>query len=280
MDPITAAIIGALSKLGETAVADAYRNIKALIVSKCGRGSDIDKAMESLEAKPRSTGRQTTLQEEVEDAYVQDDSDILDAARVLLELVAGSVDPSHVTQHAGQNAVSVHQAITGNNNVQTVSGDVIYTQKHSVKNTITPRLTDITEEQLHEIQQQIHELAKIDEEAGLGNTHGKWTNRVKNAFKLEAVARLPASRFDEAMLWFRETIGRERNKLYGKNTEALTRRLRRAVQGKRALLGMTKPELYALAEERLGKAISSTTELGVQRLRKLDRILQNMLNKK
>jgi hypothetical protein len=30
---------------------------------------------------------------------------------------------------------------------------------------------------------------------------------------------------------------------------------------------------------RLGKAISSVTDLGVQRLRKLDRILQNMLNK-
>lgn len=279
MDPVTTAIVAAVGKVGETAVGDAYRYLKKLIVAKCGRGSDIETAMEDLEKKPQSKGRRTTLQEEVEDAALQDDPAITDAASTLLELAVGSVDNSVVEQHAGQDAVSVHQAITGNNNVQTVSGNVVYTPKHTVKNTITPRPTDISEAQLYEIQQQIHELAKIDEEADLGNTHGKWTNRFKAVFKLKAVARLPADSFDDAMLWFRETIGRERNKLYGKNSPALKKRLHRTVHAKRELLGMTKPELYELAEQRLGKAISSVTELGVQRLRKLDRILQGMLNK-
>ena len=279
MDPVTTAIVAAVGKVGETAVGDAYRYLKKLIVAKCGRGSDIDKAMEDLEKKPQSKGRRTTLQEEVEDAALQDDPAIADAAGTLLELTAGSLDNSVVEQHAGQDAVSVHQAITGNNNVQTVSGNVVYTPKHTVKNTITPRPTDISEEQHYQIKQKIHELAKIDEEAGLGNTHGKWTNIFKKEFQLTSTARLGATRFDDAMQWFRATIGKERNKLYGKNTDALKKRMRKAVQGKRVLLGMTKPELYALAEERLGKAISSTTDLGVQRLRKLDRILQGMLNK-
>jgi hypothetical protein len=279
MDPITAAIVAALSKIGETAVGDAYGYLKKLILSKCGRGSDIDKAMEDLEKKPQSKGRQTTLQEEVEDAALRDDSAITDAAQALLELSPGSMDNSVVEQHAGQDAVSVHQAITGNNNVQTVTGNVVYTPKHTVKNTITPRPSDISEAQLYEIQQKIHELAGIDEDAGLGNTHGNWTNRFKATFKLNAVARLPADSVNDAMLWFRETIGRERNKLYGKNSPALKKRLHRTVHAKRELLEMSKPELYELAEQRLGKAISSVTDLGVQRLRKLDRILQTMLNK-
>jgi len=169
------------------------------------------------------------------------------------------------------------QTIHGDGNIQ-VGGDAVFTQTHTVRNTVTPRPTDITEEQHYEIKQQIHELAKIDEEAGLGNTHGKWTNRFKKAFKLTSTARLEAHRFDAAMQWFRETIGRERNKLYGKNTEALKKRLRKAVHGKRAILGMSKPELYALVEQRLGKPISSVSDLGVQGLRKLDRILQSMLN--
>jgi len=184
------------------------------------------------------------------------------------------------TQFRPQDTRSISQSIEGNGNIQTV-GDVIITEKHVSRPKIVPRPTDISEEQAFIISERIHELATIDEEAGLGNTHGKWMNVFKNTFKLKSYTRLPAIQFEDAMQWFREAIGRERNKLYGKNTPALKSRLHKAVHAKREALGMTKPQLYDLAFQRLDieRPISSVTDLGIQRLRKLDRLLSAMLRR-
>jgi len=279
MELISTAIMGALAKPIASDVATGYKHLKGLIVEKCGRGSHIDKAIEGCEEKPESPGRQATLQEEVKEASLLDDADILAAAQSLLDCVAAlaPADNCVVKQKAGNDATQINQKITGNDNVQ-VAGDMVITQKHTTKTTVVPRPTDISEEQLFDIKQRISELAKIDEEAGEGNTYGKRTNQFKKAFKIDSVARLDASRFDETMKWFRESEGRDRRKLYGKNSDALVKRLRKAIQGKRARMDMTRDELHVLAEQNLGKPVPSITKLGVQDLTKLDRIVQNRLN--
>jgi hypothetical protein len=108
MDPITAAIVsavsaGAISGLTEaskTAITDAYRKLKALLSKKCGGESDVVHAVNEVEAKPDSTGRQATLQEEVAAVKADQDQELLQAAQALLQLLQASPEGAQHVQTA------------------------------------------------------------------------------------------------------------------------------------------------------------------------------------
>ncbi len=121
MDPITSAIILAASKLGETVVKDAYQGLKALIERKFGSGSDLTRAVEAVESKPESAGRQQTLSEELTTARAGSDQEILQAIAALqaaLEALAekeggGGGTRTVIRQQAGDNATQIGQ-VKGN----------------------------------------------------------------------------------------------------------------------------------------------------------------------
>jgi hypothetical protein len=89
MDPITTAIVtalsaGAISGLTDTtstAIADGYNKLKELLTKKHGTNSDVVQALNKLEAKPELAGRKQVLQEEIAAAKVEQDNEILVAAR-------------------------------------------------------------------------------------------------------------------------------------------------------------------------------------------------------
>src|SRR5215831_6761666 len=95
MDPITTAIVsalsvGALSGLTETskaAISDAYARLKTLLTKKFGGESEVVHAVDAVEAKPESAGRQATLQEEVATAKADQDQEV---AQALLQLLQAS----------------------------------------------------------------------------------------------------------------------------------------------------------------------------------------------
>ncbi|MEO0928826.1 MAG: hypothetical protein AAFY63_23565, partial [Cyanobacteria bacterium J06643_13] len=76
MDIITTAIIAALAGLSKDAINDSYKALKSALKQKFGSKSDVVDAVEGLEKKPDSKGRQTTLQEEIESSQVNEDSEI------------------------------------------------------------------------------------------------------------------------------------------------------------------------------------------------------------
>jgi hypothetical protein len=98
MDPITLAIIAAIAvglakgagDVAQTAVGDAYRGLKQLLVRKFGHDSDVVKAVDAAEAKPDSEGRKTTLSEEVEASGARSDPEIITAAERLIEQLGGT----------------------------------------------------------------------------------------------------------------------------------------------------------------------------------------------
>ena len=108
MDPITAAIVaaasaGAISGLTEaskTAITDAYRQLKALLTKKFGGESDVVHAVNEVEAKPDSAGRQATLQEEVAAVKADQDQEVLHAAQALLQLLQVSPEGGQHMQTA------------------------------------------------------------------------------------------------------------------------------------------------------------------------------------
>lgn len=95
MDPITAAIVAALSagaisgltETSKTAISDAYQALKDLLARKWGVASKVVEAVTLLEAKPDSTGRQNILQEEIAAASVEHDTEALALAQQLQTLV-------------------------------------------------------------------------------------------------------------------------------------------------------------------------------------------------
>lgn len=95
MDPITTAIVAALSagaisgltETSKTAITDAYARLKDLLTRKCGAKSDVVHALEQVELKPASAGRQATLGEELAAAHAEQDQEILAAAHHVLTLI-------------------------------------------------------------------------------------------------------------------------------------------------------------------------------------------------
>lgn len=84
MDVITTAIIAALAALSKDAIQDSYNSLKSALKKKFGSESEVVDAVEGLEKKPDSKGRQATLQEEIENAKVNDDAQIVQLAQDLL----------------------------------------------------------------------------------------------------------------------------------------------------------------------------------------------------
>ncbi len=125
MDTITAAIVAALSagaisgltEMSKTVISDAYQALKDLLVRKWGATSKVVEAVTTLEAKPDSTRRQNTLQEEIAAASVEHDAEALALAQQLQTLVR--------PQQAGlgkftiQNNAAVQGQSVGNHNTIT-----------------------------------------------------------------------------------------------------------------------------------------------------------------
>lgn len=100
-------------------VQDAYERLKALILSKFGSKGDVAQAMEQVESKPESSGRKELLKEELADAGVDQDLEVLQAAQTLLALLQ-----PHATADRGS-AVAMDRgaASVGSGNIQ-ITGDV------------------------------------------------------------------------------------------------------------------------------------------------------------
>ncbi|MGC1246639.1 MAG: hypothetical protein WA865_10555, partial [Spirulinaceae cyanobacterium] len=87
MDPITTAIVAALAALSKDAIKDGYNALKSTLKKKFGSESDLVDAVEKLEKKPDSEGRKAMVQEEVETAKANDDTEIVRLAQELLEQI-------------------------------------------------------------------------------------------------------------------------------------------------------------------------------------------------
>jgi len=111
MDPITTAIVATLTSgfdgdataVERKAKIEAYEALIAVLEEKFGLQSEIVNAIESLEAKPDSTGRKEVLKEEVAAAKADRDPDILQAAQVLLDQIRAQPDSERLIQNAVDN---------------------------------------------------------------------------------------------------------------------------------------------------------------------------------
>jgi hypothetical protein len=114
MDPISSAIIAAVSRLAEPAVKDGYEGLKALLRKKFGSTGEIAKAVEKLEEKPASAARKALVEEEVVHAKADQDPEMVQAAHALVEKVRQMPAPQQL----------VKQTVTGDGNIIAGTGNV------------------------------------------------------------------------------------------------------------------------------------------------------------
>lgn len=126
MDPITAAIVAALTAaaakgagaVGERVLPDAYAALKALLRREFGEQSDVAKAVDGVEARPESSGRQQTLAEEVAAAKADQDPEVRRAAQALLDQVkAQPGGERHIQQAIGSYIAQADRGGTASVNV-------------------------------------------------------------------------------------------------------------------------------------------------------------------
>lgn len=92
MEPITTAIVaalltGAASGTAETIIVEGYGALREMLKKTFGGKTELADAIENLEKKPDSSGRQRTLQEEVAAAGVQNDPEVIKQAEALLKKI-------------------------------------------------------------------------------------------------------------------------------------------------------------------------------------------------
>jgi hypothetical protein len=95
MDPVTVAIIAALSAGATSGVTDAakktivdgYEGLKGLLKKKFGSNSGVADAIDKLQATPDSPGRRETLAKELKAINAAAEPELLCAAQSLLELI-------------------------------------------------------------------------------------------------------------------------------------------------------------------------------------------------
>lgn len=108
MEPITTALIAAaaqgVTKVGEKVVVEAYAGLKELIRRKFGKGSEVERAVEAVEAKPDSASRKAMLEEELTAVKAAEDGELVEAAkRLLAQLEQQPTGASIVQQARGMN---------------------------------------------------------------------------------------------------------------------------------------------------------------------------------
>ncbi|MDF0553333.1 hypothetical protein [Kamptonema sp. UHCC 0994] len=120
MDAITTAIVTGLAiPVAKDAITDAYTALKAALKKKFGDESDVVNAVKQLEKKPDSEGRKATLQEEVENAKVNDDPEIVKLAQDLLSKLKEQPGGQQVIT---QNVSNVKYAATSGSGNASISG--------------------------------------------------------------------------------------------------------------------------------------------------------------
>jgi hypothetical protein len=122
---VAAGAVAATKDVAGQAIKDGYAGLKALVVRKFGERSDVADAVEGVEKKPDSKGRQETLKEELEAAGAGQDDELVRQAQALLDLLdKHGLAPSYHAEVHGSGAIAQDGSVAAGAGGVAVGGDV------------------------------------------------------------------------------------------------------------------------------------------------------------
>lgn len=167
------------------------------------------------------------------------------------------------------------QSIQGDGNIQ-ATGDVNINTKKIERFDVHPGPQHIAEAQAFKIKELIDKAVDIETKAGKnkGNLYAKWWASIKRKFKVTSYKLIPVDRGDEAIAWLQQQKAIKLPKIRRKDNPEWRKQLTGAIWARsNNQLGMTKQDVYNLVLTRIGKNISSLTDLGEQDLKKLHSVI-------
>jgi len=114
MEPVTTVILSALvagaaagvTEAGKKLVVDGYGALKAALTARFGADSELADAVAGLEKNPESDGRKQTLHEEIVAAKAQEDPELVELARTLLDQIESQPGGARHIQNAVGNYIA------------------------------------------------------------------------------------------------------------------------------------------------------------------------------
>lgn len=161
------------------------------------------------------------------------------------------IEPLPPASEPPRQPASVHQAATGNKNVQ-IGGDfIMYEQPPVQKVVLERREGSISPAQARRIHFWIERLAEGTVGMSRDRAFGMWWKRFKSRFEVEKYESLPAERMPEAEAWVRQQSAIGIRSLKTKAPDAWRRARYGAIHQAMERLGMNKLVYYANVAERL-----------------------------
>lgn len=124
IDALSAAASGASTEIAKRAISEGYEGLKDLLKKKFGPTSDVAAAVDNLESKPDSDGRQKVLAEELSAAGAPADAELVSVASALLEQIRTMPgNTPHVQMAHGNNIAQADRGGTATVNVTGWQGE-------------------------------------------------------------------------------------------------------------------------------------------------------------
>jgi hypothetical protein len=179
--------------------------------------------------------------------------------------------------------VSINQRVTKARDVIAAAGDVNISPKTIVRPAFTPGEQHITSEQASRIKRLVDDLAEMDDAAGkaIGRSYQQWWKMLNNTFEVTTYKEIPRERFDEALSFLQQAKARNLPRIRRKDNELWRKKHYQVIFGigKREL-GWSEDQIHTFASVKLGKAVTSLSDLGERDLAKLARQIRSEARKR
>lgn len=174
-------------------------------------------------------------------------------------------------------ALPARQIIVGDGNIQ-AEGDIKINTREVKRFTIEPSPEHITPAQKQTIKEKIAELVEIGALAGKEreSLFPHWWTALQRKFRVNSYHELNQDQYEEVLKWLSQQKAINRPKLRRRDNEAWRKEHYKAIWARTRELGKPKEWVYEITMERIGKGVTSLTELGERDLKSLYNIIMAM----
>lgn len=245
---------------------DVYEATRYYLRKKFGVPSRAATALKLATDKPESEAAKAMLIEESAAAGLEADSEVTRLAQTLASILTDlGVTPAPNVRVNGHH-----------NRVQVAAGDIVNTERHVVRNAITPGDSHLDPGQCAQLRAIIAEVAnRLADETGAPN-FAAVHRQLQRRFGVASYLLIPRQRFADAVVFLKRQRAIHRSRLRRRNPAAYAHDFLRAIHARARELGWNRERLCAFATERLGlrQPIASVRELGSNQLRALAELLR------